>query len=449
MDSLMVKSGILFERHKKQDILVSGIFLKIVVNVLTSIAFLYEFLSWMIEFETQRVTTILILLILSINHQMFFKSPAVNYILSFLFIASVQARAIYLGLWKFPEFLGMYNSLSCLLLWHGKLEFIYKSNYGHAAIVVHTGLWIFFANYSGLITSQIPPDIYFALFLQILFQFVWYRNLVLRDYEDVLRRISLELREVNTKNLINAIPEGIVVLNKDLEVLMSNKANKKLAQGFTIFELKINEKFNNKQSNICEDLMKYVKDFKDSEDTTTNTFGICNVHNSYLEVTGSKTEWDNELAIVLTFREVTTIIKLETQVNISSKTLKILRGISHELKTPLNKIINDHQEFLHKCGELPDYIRKHIKMTLSASRCMLLLIRDMIDYSHIKFNNLRLNFSWLEVNDSILDSISMLKDLNSKYSITYILNTPEVLSVYTDNNRFKQCLINLFNFALG
>ena len=102
-----------------------------------------------------------------------------------------------------------------------------------------------------------------------------------------------------------------------------------------------------------------------------------------IECTGSKTEWNNLKCVILQFGRYLFIIKLEDELLLNSQTLKILQGVSHELKTPLNQIINDHNEILRSNQELPNDVQQHITKSLYVSMYLLSSIQDMIDYSHI------------------------------------------------------------------
>ena len=169
----------------------------------------------------------------------------------------------------------------------------------------------------------------------------------------------------------------------------------------------------------------------------------------YIECTGNKANWNSEVAIVLTFRDVSNIIMLQSEVNATSKTLQMLQGVSHELKTPLNKIIDDHREILNSADALSDYVKKHVVRSLSSAKMLLSLINDMIDYSHIKVNNLNVHHEWINVDQIILDCIQIFKDINSDYIIVFKNKLPGIVSIYSDKRRFKQCLLNLLSFSLG
>ena len=194
--------------------------------------------------------------------------------------------------------------------------------------------------------------------------------------------------------------------------------------------------------------MKYVKAFTSSQEKIT-TFGVCFFNNFYIQCTGNKANLNNEVAIVLTFRDVSNIIMLQSESKTTSKTLKMLKGVSHELKTPLNKIIDDHREILNSADALSECMKKHVVRSLSSAKVLFSLIKDMIDYSHIKVNNLNLNHEWINVYQVIFDCIQLFKDINSDYIIVLKNKLPGIVNIYSDKVRLKQCLLNLIGLSLG
>ena len=108
---------------------------------------------------------------------------------------------------------------------------------------------------------------------------------------------------------------------------------------------------------------------------------------------------------MLTFREISNIVKLEKEVNERSKTIKILHGLSHELKTPLNHIINQQLELLNPSYDLSETVKHKLTKSVNISQFLLSLLRDMIDYSYIKYNNFAMTCNWFSIVEVIEESI--------------------------------------------
>lgn len=86
------------------------------------------------------------------------------------------------------------------------------------------------------------------------------------------------------------------------------------------------------------------------------------------------------------------IVKLEQKVNETSKALNILQRVSHELKTPMNQIINFQIELSEHKNEISSFVAEKLNKSISMSKYLLSLVRDMIDYCYIKSNNFGMTF---------------------------------------------------------
>ena len=449
MKQFGIKEELVYERYKQQKFENSVGFLKIIMKLFLLSASIYLILCLtVIESPSHHIRSMVFLITISTIVQRLNRNAKLSYILGIAFTSMVQFRTMITGLCSFPEYLGLCCAISYFYLWHCQLELVYIKIQGCIIIILHTTVWCFFVYYLGVLTVSPTPHIIIALVYFVIIQLVWFNYHSSKGHQKARRIIELERSDLNVNSLINALPEGIAVLDQNLELLMSNNAFLKLMQGHSIFELQLNRKFNIKEKNTCEDLMKYVKAFTSSQEKIT-TFGVCFFNNFYIQCTGNKANLNNEVAIVLTFRDVSNIIMLQSESKTTSKTLKMLKGVSHELKTPLNKIIDDHREILNSADALSDCMKKHVVRSLSSAKVLFSLIKDMIDYSHIKVNNLNLNHEWINVYQVIFDCIQLFKDINSDYIIVLKNKLPGIVNIYSDKVRLKQCLLNLIGLSLG
>ena len=439
----------LYERYKKQKLQLSSKLMKTIFRITTILPLiLILFSSFIALFSPTEILIGIGFSVLSFILQILNERSSKTYALRMFFIVILECRVMFLGLSKSPQYLGLFAVMSHFFMWHGHLELIYSKIQGCITIIIHTSIWGYFIVSIDMSDTRKVLQMSSIIIIFLCLQLVWYWYAVSRDYQEIRVNIELENKQCNVQNLLNAIPEGILVLDKDLKVIMENKASQKLLKENNILELKLHEKYNNKEKNTSIALVKYVKEFKESSENST-TFGMCKSGCYSIECTGSKTEWNNLKCVILTLREVSCIIKLEDELLLNSQTLKILQGISHELKTPLNQIINDHNEILRSNQELPNDVQQHITKSLYVSMYLLSSIQDMIDYSHIKFKNLKLNYTWILTDEVILETIGILKNMNSSCAIKVCSDTADRFSIYTDKRRFKQCLLSLGSISLG
>lgn len=447
MNGFTMESEYLQQRYKQKKLLITDKFMIAFLKFFIIVPMIYLPMTILLNFSSNNYFTLITMISISLFLMFQQSNQRITYVIGNILIFLLEGRVIYVSLWKYPEYLGLYTPISCFFLWNLNLEFIYSSTQGYLIISAHAIVWVYCSVHTGYIQKP-PADVVFAFIFIVCLQYFWYNYRVSKDYEEINREIQLENKQTNIKNLINAIPEGVIVMSKNFEILLNNQASQKLLNGGQFVDLNINQKFNNKEEDISESLMKYVEEFRDSEETTT-IFGVCSTGSNYLECTGSKMEWDKVLAIVLTFRDVSKIMNLKRKVNLNNKTLRMLQGVSHELKTPLNQIINEHQDILYSNENIPQEIKTHIVKSLSTSKYLLCLLRDMIDYSHLKFHNLSLNFSWVKIEEAVSECARMLKNMNNSYDITCETDIFERLCIYSDKVRLHQCLLNLATLSLG
>lgn len=118
---------------------------------------------------------------------------------------------------------------------------------------------------------------------------------------------------------------------------------------------------------------------------------------------------------------------------------------SHELKTPLNGIINISEMLAQeKYGSINIKQMEELNAILSISRRLSLLIRDIIDIEKIKRNKIHLEFMSVDIKSASVVVVEVFKLLAQSKGIEIKVDIPENLSpVYADENRLLQVMYNL------
>gem|GEM_PF-1287317 len=125
-----------------------------------------------------------------------------------------------------------------------------------------------------------------------------------------------------------------------------------------------------------------------------------------------------------------------------------LANMSHEIRTPMNAILGGLQ--LLENTSLPDELRAVLKNASYSGQSLLTIINDILDYSKIESNQLKLekaSFSLTEVLDSITYD---LDSLVSEKRIGFTVNKDESYNEYWmgDLVRVKQIILNLSSNAV-
>ena len=128
---------------------------------------------------------------------------------------------------------------------------------------------------------------------------------------------------------------------------------------------------------------------------------------------------------------------------------KLLASVSHDMRSPLNGIIF----YIKAVKEADNEALKQQKLgyALINAQLLLFLVNDILDYSRNKNNGaLALNLNQFPLNQILEDVylIMRLEALNKGIALNIINECPKNLSLYSDEVRLKQILINLLANAI-
>lgn len=127
-----------------------------------------------------------------------------------------------------------------------------------------------------------------------------------------------------------------------------------------------------------------------------------------------------------------------------------LANTSHELRTPLNGMVGLAESLeAGAAGEVSDPVRMNLRMIIHSGKRLASLVNDILDFSSLKHNNLRIHPTPLNLRQQV-DTVAMMsrsligmKDLDVTNVVDEFL--PAVLA---DENRLQQILYNLIGNAI-
>jgi signal transduction histidine kinase/CheY-like chemotaxis protein len=261
--------------------------------------------------------------------------------------------------------------------------------------------------------------------------------------------------------ILQVLPDSILLLSKSQKVVLFNQECQKLFgsdDSDKINEnlkiLKYSTRYGNLQGSeltLYEDIIKYL-DSNSIQGFQGVNFGIVELDGHSYEWKGTKSEWDGDKIIILTARDISSIISYErAKAEAESKTI-LLRTVSHEIRTPTNNIMNLSDSLLEH--DLNSKQREMVKIINISSKLLINLINDLLDFSKIIAECFIINKYDFELRNFISETYSLFaiqaqhKGIDYKYYIDDTLPS----TVVTDPNRLRQIILNLlsnsFKFTL-
>ena len=248
---------------------------------------------------------------------------------------------------------------------------------------------------------------------------------------------SKEYRK-NIFNLLNSIPEGILILDKSKKIIFSNNSSTKL------FDTKINENISGSLRN--PDLLSSID--KIFEDKNIPDFEIEIRNKAVLRLNISiyldknKLFFD-EVSCVLFIRDLTEFHKFQQLKS------DFVANVSHELRTPLQSIkmgleTIDNIKDLKENNELNNLM----PLMTSQSERMENLIRDLLSLSKIELQEHIRPTHEIDLIELIDYVIKTYEKIISKQNIKIIFNKVESLKIIGDRDKLIEIFTNLIDNSI-
>lgn len=129
---------------------------------------------------------------------------------------------------------------------------------------------------------------------------------------------------------------------------------------------------------------------------------------------------------------------------------EFLANTSHELKTPLHGIMGLSDALLDSpAGTLSGEQKSILKMISGSGRRLFNLINDLLDFSRVQRNDLKLHKKSTDIGSLIDSVVTFIRPVAGEKSVELTLSLPEnIPPVLCDENRIQQVLFNLIENAV-
>lgn len=141
------------------------------------------------------------------------------------------------------------------------------------------------------------------------------------------------------------------------------------------------------------------------------------------------------------------LIKAKSIAEIAVETQKaFLANIFHEIRTPMNGILGMSE--LLKRSALSEQQQENLKVIDKSSNHLLKIIEDLLNYSRLDAKDIELKINELAPQEIVECCFELLREQANlrKVELHLELNTDQ--SVFTDETRFNQVLLNLLGNAI-
>lgn len=282
-------------------------------------------------------------------------------------------------------------------------------------------------------------------------------------FRDITTKVESDyaLKRIQERNiaLLEAIPDTLLVCNKDGLIITYKRAPVKLIENESVFEAGSYVSKANLPAELIGQLLNSIAEVFQSNMLKTLVLEIPTGARIVYAETRLLPLGNNEVLIL--FRDLTRrvlsekALKIEKEKAEESDRLKMafLSNMSHEIRTPMNAIIGFSE--LLGFSDIDDKERNEFIYQIQSNGALLLnLINDILDLSKIEAGELEMHYSNFDINQIIKDiylNFENEKTVREKFGIKILVEKQadiKTISVNADEYRFKQIWFNLMGNAL-
>lgn len=260
--------------------------------------------------------------------------------------------------------------------------------------------------------------------------------------------MSAPKHKASIEQIIDAIPEAIISINKKYKVTLINKA------GLELFNVKLKEVvgsdahyllelYNRDNVPISPESYCFKKSKKRSQldDVVLLAKGKkhrVSINTSIIELPRNVSE------CLITVSDITKIKELEKTKD------EFLSVASHELRTPMT-IIKSYLWMIstERHGKLGPKQKEYIKKAILSTERMIELINDILNVSRIEQNAVNVIINRVDLVDSVTELVSDLKvKADEKGLKLHITSEDDKMYAYVDTSKLREILVNLVGNSL-
>ena len=267
-----------------------------------------------------------------------------------------------------------------------------------------------------------------------------------------LKKTSLQLSERERealiqrdrlKSVVKSMTDGLILLNSNGEIVLSNSGGAPLIQHLKINQDKIGKldcsRINDDSPTKC---LHCLMDLASSRSCTLK------MNNRYYEVvTTSLPSMSKEKGKILVSRDITERIQFHEKENRQDR-LSVLGNmaavVAHEMNSPL-AAISMYNQMMADDQIVPDEFHEHIEVIQRNTNACQVIINNLLDYARTP----TLKSEKFDIHNLIRECISMLKPAynNSQINIQFDEKTDNEI-IIADEGQIKQIIINIILNAI-
>jgi two-component system, OmpR family, phosphate regulon sensor histidine kinase PhoR len=267
---------------------------------------------------------------------------------------------------------------------------------------------------------------------------------LMEERDQKLLEVANERSKIHT--IVNSIADGILVFNREYQLVLSNPAAiKMLALSGNIEPGKnINEIILN------EDMVHIIEKGFSSESSQYTMLSEeielpCPINKTIMvNVSKVRDETGQDFGVVSTLRDITSLKEIN---QIKSQFVAM---VTHELRAPLSAIEGYLSAYLTQAaGTDPQMYKQMMGRAKQRAHSLLELVNDLLQYSRLEAKSVARKKGPLNISEIILNTVELLKIQGTAKDLKFEMDIPEHLPlIEADRTDMEQLFTNLVSNAI-
>ena len=283
-----------------------------------------------------------------------------------------------------------------------------------------------------------------------------------KDVTDLKVMRDAELVEARFRDLLESMPDGMVMANLAGRIVLANTQAERLF-GYEPGELRakpverlLPERY--RGAHVGHRASYFTQPRKRSMGAGLELYGLRKDGTEFpVEISLSPLRTEQGVLVSSAIRDITERKRFERALQEKNVELanamqakdRFLATMSHELRTPLNAIIGFTGTLLMRLpGPLTADQERQLRTVQTSAKHLLALINDLLDLAKIEAGKVELARETIDCVRVVEEAVAALRPLAESKDVHLLLAAPEQLVVSTDRRALHQIVLNLINNAV-
>lgn len=315
--------------------------------------------------------------------------------------------------------------------------------------IQHITMWLGAEYLQGQLHTLSSPIFLFFLFFVLLSIILSHRFIMSEQLLAIQTYKKLKKDHFYMNEILQASHQGILIISQNRRIKMKNEfidrvfINSSYKHLFTILsELNYSTSYTTHTKPIDD-----IYEFFNIDQDIDSSIGIVLHSNMHLQFSCCRIMIKAEPYILVSIKDITVLLEQESKRAEGKCRGSIVRSISHELRTPINAVIHVVDE-LGKAKHDPE-ISRLLEIAFSYSNHLKYVINDIIDFSLLLNNEVRLNKRFFNLKIELSKAVKIMQPQFDAKGLDFnmFLDTLLPVEIYNDPERFTQILMNLLSNA--